>query len=189
MEGENKKTGIKYHYILAVIESVILAIGVLFSITETTRVIKYDVKHIIFYAFALLGVLFIAVLILLIKKRFVWLIGIALIVVYLIAGGYGAIVCEFDYANLKRLAFYEDKNITAEFDGNTYNWDRERYYVKRRDLICVEDAAVNNGYKLYIDGEKESKSVYTKPDDEKNIYVEVYGGGTGLFLILSPEGD
>jgi len=53
----------------------------------------------------------------------------------------------------------------------------------------VEDAAVNNGYKLYIDGEKESKSVYTKPDDEKNIYVEVYGGGTGLFLILSPEGN
>ena len=67
----------------AIIESIILGIGVLLSIQGTAKAVGYSSSYIPYFALAALGIVFIVILILLRKKKFTFLLGIGFIVVYL----------------------------------------------------------------------------------------------------------
>ena len=189
MENESRelKVKLKYISILAIFEMVILFIGVLMSIRSTTRVLKYDFKYAGYYAFALLGLAFIAILILLVKKKYAWIIGLTFIIVFLIVGGFADLVCEANYSRLKKVNYYKGKTITAEYNGNYYEWDGESYFFYRKDMVLEDHPSVNNDYKLYIDGEESKMCIYTSPEDTENIYIEIFGGDIGAYLILAPE--
>ena len=62
----------------AIIESIILGIGVLLSIQGTAKAVGYSGSYIPYFALAALGIVFIVILILLRKKKFTFLLGIGL---------------------------------------------------------------------------------------------------------------
>ena len=92
----------------AIIESIILGIGVLLSI-----------------------------LILLRKKKLNFLLGIGFIVVYLYVAGFGYIVCVQNAARMRRLGYYEGKAIEITIGEDRYVWTGEAYY-RSADLEPVD---------------------------------------------------
>jgi hypothetical protein len=68
-------------------------------------------------------------------------------------------------------------------DGITYSWDHKSVTYNSTDLEYVEstkDVAISVG------GETKRYDVY-KDGNSSNIYIEIYSGGTGIYLKLSPE--
>ena len=103
-------------YLFTIIEVLILIFGVISSLSSTVKTLKYTNKYIWCFAFAVLGLVFIAILIFNIKKKLIWLLGIALILLYLIIAGFGAIVCELNSARLNRLSYYKGKSVEVKID-------------------------------------------------------------------------
>ena len=66
---------------VTIFECIILTIGVLMSIYGTVKAVKHSTTYIPYFGFALLGVIFIAVLILLRKKKMTFLLVIGMIVI------------------------------------------------------------------------------------------------------------
>jgi hypothetical protein len=133
--------------------------------------------------FPLIGIGLIAFLILKIRKKFIWIRGILFIILYLYVGGYGAFICEINASRIKKVQFYEDKQVIAVMDGITYSWDHKSVTYNSTDLEYVEstkDVAISVG------GETKRYDVY-KDGNSSNIYIEIYSGGTGIYLKLSPE--
>ena len=169
--------------LFTIIDIIILAIGVWMSVTSTVKTFQYSNKYAWCFIFALIGIAMIAFLVWKIKKKRIWLIGIGLIIVYLIVGGFGAFVCEYNYTRLKRLSWYDGKEINAEVNGVYYTWDNESVTYDPTDMEYIGSSS-DNSIDFTIDGKHESHGVYTKPGSD-DIYVEIYGGGTGIYLILS----
>ena len=95
----------------AIIESIILGIGVLLSIQGTAKAVGYSDSYIPYFSLAALGIVFIVILILLRKKKLNFLLGIGFIIVYLYVAGFGYIVCVQNAARMRRLGYYEGKAI------------------------------------------------------------------------------
>ena len=179
-----KKKGIS---ILAIIESLILAFGVLLSISSTVKPLPYTLRYAWCFVFALLGIAMIAVLIVLIRRRFVWLLGFAFIIIYLFAAGSGAITCELNAGRLKRVDYFRSKEIIAVINDTTYTWDGESVSYDRSNFEDIDYSTLER-VNVTIDGERSSYALL-QCTDSPDIAIEVYGGATGIFLILSPEGE
>ncbi len=185
---DNKKFNQKKRIsILAIIEILILAFGVLLSLAYTVKPLHYTLKYAWCFVFTLLGIAMIAVLIVLIRKRFVWLLGFAFIIIYLIAAGSGAITCELNASRLKRVDYFRGKEVVATINDTTYKWDGESVSYDRSNLEVIDYSTFEKAG-VTIDGEKSSYAML-RCTDSPDIAIEVYGGATGIFLILSPEGD
>ena len=81
MDNKTVQSKKKRISILAIIEVLILAFGILLSISSTLKPLPYTLRYVWCFAFVLLGIAMIAVLIVLIRKRFVWLLGFAFIII------------------------------------------------------------------------------------------------------------
>lgn len=174
--------------VLTVIEIGILTIGVLMSISGTIPTLAYTFRYIWAFGFAVLGIAFILLLIVRIRKRFTWLIGIACIVVYLIAAGYGYIVCAMNTPRMRRLESFEGKHVYAVIDGTTYEWDGKSVCYNFHELTELEHEYYTEDHTVHIwvDDEEHHYILYTDMNTS-NIYMQIYGGGTGDFLVLSPD--
>jgi hypothetical protein len=172
--------------LFTIIDIIILAIGVWMSISSTMKTFQYTAKYAWCFVFALLGIAMIAFLIWKIRKKRIWLIGIGLIIVYLVVGGFGAFVCEYNYTRLKRLSWYDGKEVNAEVDGVCYTWDNESVTYDPTDMEYVGYPSDGESIKITVDGKAENHGVYTKSSTDY-IYVEIYSGGTGIYLILDKK--
>ena len=166
----------------AIIESIILGIGVLLSIQGTAKAVGYSDSYIPYFSLAALGIVFIVILILLRKKKLNFLLGIGFIIVYLYVAGFGYIVCVQNAARMWRLGYYEGKAIEITIGEDRYVWTGEAFY-RSADLEPVDvrdkDASIT------IDGEPGSVSfIYAKPGEEDTIYYNIYSGSTGDYLVL-----
>lgn len=166
----------------AIIESIILGIGVLLSIQGTAKAVGYSSSYIPYFALAALGIVFIVILILLRKKKFTFLLGIGFIVVYLYVAGFGYIVCVQNAARMSRLGYYEGKAIEITIGEDRYVWTGEAYY-RSADLEPVD--VRDEGAFVTIEGETRSVSfVYEMPGNDDTVYYEIYSGSTGDYLVL-----
>jgi len=171
--------------LFTIIEIMILVFGVISSISSTVKTLKYTNKYVWCFAFAVLGVVFIAVLIYNIKKKLTWLLGIGLIFIYLIVAGYGAIVCELNSARLNRLSYYKGKSVEVKIDDVIYEWDGQSVTYDSRELTYISESLEgNHAIHILVDGEEKKNNILINPDND-TIYLEITGGGTGIYLILS----
>ena len=171
--------------LFTIIEIMILVFGVTSSISSTVKTLKYTNKYVWCFAFAVLGVVFIAVLIYNIKKKLIWLLGIGLIFIYLIVAGYGAIVCELNSARLNRLSYYKGKSVEVKIDDVIYEWDGQSVTYDSRELTYISESLEgNHAIHILVDGEEKKNNILINPDND-TIYLEITGGGTGIYLILS----
>ena len=171
--------------LFTIIEIMILVFGVISSISSTVKTLKYTNKYVRCFAFAVLGVVFIAVLIYNIKKKLIWLLGIGLIFIYLIVAGYGAIVCELNSARLNRLSYYKGKSVEVKIDDVIYEWDGQSVTYDSRELTYISESLEgNHAIHILVDGEEKKNNILINPDND-TIYLEITGGGTGIYLILS----
>lgn len=164
---------------LIIIEAVILAFGVFLSIQATVKPLRFTTKYIWCFVFPLLGIGMILFLLLRLRKKFTSLIGIGLILLYLFAAGYGYFICELNYSRLNKISFFEGKEVKIVYDDTEYKWDGESVTYERNGLINIESGEM----KITLDGEDIRYGVLRKPEDD-NLYLEIYGGGTGIFLKL-----
>jgi hypothetical protein len=171
--------------ILAIIEVLILAFGILLSISSTLKPLPYTLRYVWCFAFVLLGIAMIAVLIVLIRKRFVWLLGFAFIIIYLFAAGSGAFTCELNASRLRRVDYFRNKEVIATINDTTYTWDGESVLYDRSNLESIDYSTLEKVI-VTIDGEESSYGLL-HCIDSSDLAIEVYGGGTGIFLILSPK--
>ena len=165
-----------------IIECIILALGVLLSAQGTFKVYQLSSKYAPLFLLALLGIIFIAILIIFMKKKFTYILGIGFIMFYVVFAGFGFIVCEVNAARIRRLDYYEEKTVELEIDGETYEWTGEAFY----DSMDLEPLDVGGKETCFVvDGEKRDISfVYVMPGDEDTIYYEIYSGATGDYLIM-----
>ena len=174
--------------IFTIIEILILIFGVILSISSTVKPLKYTNKYIWCFSFAVLGVVFILVLIFNIKKKLIWLLGIALILLYLIIAGFGAIVCEMNSARLNRLSYYKGKSVEVKIDDVVYEWDGQSVTYDPRELTYISESLDgDHKIRILVDGEEKKNNILINPNND-NIYLEITGGGTGIYLILEPKG-
>ncbi len=174
--------------VITVIEIGILIIGILMSISGTIPTFAYTFRYVWTFGFAILGIVFVILLIVRIRKRFTWLIGIVCIVVYLYAAGYGYIICAMNTTRMRRLEFFEGKRIYAVIDETTYEWDGESVCYSSHELTELEHEYDTEAHtvQIWVDDEKRNYALYTDMNTS-NIYMQIYGGGTGDFLVLSPD--
>ena len=186
MENSEEKSNKGDISILGIFEICILVLGVGMSVTSTIKPLKYTLDYLWCFAFTLLGMVLIVPLILLIKKRYVWLIGALFILFYIYVGGFGAFICELNYSRLHRVSFFEGKQILAEMGGRTYRWDGRSVSYNDENLNYLNNLRnYEDDIILFIDGEETENMLYDSSVDE-NLYMQIYGGGTGIFLILKP---
>ena len=169
--------------VFAVIEMIILAFGVAMSLSSTIKVLRVTDKYIWCFVFAAVGFLLIVILAVNIRKKYTWLAGIIFIVFYLFFAGYGAFVCELNASRIKKVEYYSEQGVTAEVGDVSYEWDRESVTYNPDGLEYL-DESVEPYQKIRIGEEERKLCIYTGSDPNV-IYIEVYSGGTGIFLILS----
>ena len=187
MDNKTVQSKKKRISILAIIEVLILAFGILLSISSTLKPLPYTLRYVWCFACVLLGIAMIAVLIVLIRKRFIWLLGFAFIIIYLFAAGSGAITCELNASRLRRVDYFRGKEVVATINDTTYKWDGESVSYDRSNLEVIDYSTLEKAG-ITIDGKKSSYAML-RCMDSPDIALEVYGGATGIFLILSPEGE
>lgn len=167
----------------AIVEILILLLGTVMSMSSTIKPLRYTAKYVWCFVFPILGVGLIMFLILTIRKKLIWLFGLFFIIFYLFVGGYGAFVCELNASRLKRVQFYEGKEVMALIDGVTYSWDGESVTYDYEGLEYIDPA---KDVKVLVNGEEKRYGVLGSADS-LDIYIEIYGGGTGIFLKLAPS--
>ena len=170
-----------------IIECIILFLGVLLSIQGTVKVVAYSVSYIPYFIFAVIGIVFIVVLFLLRKKKLTFLLGIGMIFCYLITAGFGYIVCVQNAARMKRLEFFEGKEVVINVGEEEYIWNGEAVY-QSENLVPVDVTSDNAS--VTVSGEKKSISfVYVIPGDDDTIYYEIYSGSTGDYLVMEKQAE
>ena len=155
---------------LVIIDSTILAVGVIVSIMGTLKAVQFSKKYVPYFLFAVLGIVLIAVMIRLIKKKFTFILGIGFILFYLVFAGFGYIVCETNAARIKRLSYFEGKTVTLAIDGESYAWTGEALY----DSKALEPVDVSESEAYFMADEIEWRVyvVYVMPGEDKTIYYE-----------------
>ena len=168
---------------LVLLECLILALGTVTSFFSTLKVTKLSARYVPFFLLALLGVLFVALLIRFFRKKWTPLFGIVLIFVYLFTAGYGYYVCELNAGRLRRLTFFQDKEVVLNVEGEQYVWNGQTKYGSR-DLVSMSEDRVAS---IQIGEETKSialSSLYVRNGEEDRIYYQIYSGATGDYLVL-----
>ena len=168
---------------LVVLECLILAIGTCMSFITTLKVTKLSARYFPFFLLTLLGVLLIALLIRFFKKKWTPLLGIVLILIYLFSAGYGYYLCELNAGRLKRLAFYQGREVVLTVDGERYVWNGQAKYGSR-DLVSMSE---NRTASIKIGEETKNialSSLSVRNGEESRIYYQIYCGATGDYLVL-----
>lgn len=167
---------------LTIAECIILIIGVMISIQGTIKAVRYSKYYIPYFAFAVLGIVFITVLFILRSKRFTFLAGIGLIVSYMIFAGFGYIVCIANAQRMRRLEYYTGKEVVLYIGEDRYDWTGEGFY--QSENLKPVDVSDKDAY-VSIDSEiRDVSFIYVMPDDENTLYYEIYGGSTGDYLVM-----
>lgn len=179
-ENEDKKRGVS---ILGIFEILILLLGVAISIRTTIKPLQYTTKYIWCFGIALIGLVFITIVVILLKKRFVWLIGAVLIFIYIYVAGFGAIVCEVNTGRLRRVSWYEGKEVIAVLDDTTYVWDGKSVIYNSSDLELIDRSQLKT-CEITVDGESRNCEIYKEPDP-RHIFLEVESSSTGIYFVLT----
>lgn len=167
-------------YKLPIIESIIMAIGVLLSVQGTAKAVSYSSSYIPYFGFALLGVVFIAVLIALRKKKMTFLAGIFMIAFYVIVAGFAYLVCVANASRMRHLETYENKTVTATIGDDQYIWNGEAFY--QTGNVSPVDVRDKGAY-VTVDGEKRDLYfIYVIPGEDNVFYYEFYGDGEYLVM-------
>ena len=169
--------------LFTIIEIVILAFGVFLSLQSTFKIMAFTTRYAWCFAFAAVGVALIAVLIINIRRKKIWILGIFFIIFYVYFAGFGAFICEINASRLKIVNYYKEQGVSAEIVGVSYEWDRESVTYDPTNLEYL-DPSIEPEQKIVIGDEERRVCVYKGPDPNA-IYLEVYGGGTGIYLILT----
>lgn len=176
-----KKTDEPYISILGIFEIIVLALGVIISISATIKPLKYTNKYAWCFVFAVIGLVFIIVLAKNLKKRYAWLLGACLIFVYIFVAGFGAIVCEVNASRLRQLSYYEGKNVYTYVNDVRYEWDGESVTYDPSGFVPLREPL-----EFRVGDESKTYEVYTK-EQSAQLFAEVFSGSTGIFLILDPK--
>ena len=171
--------------LLTILEIIILAIGVAISTGSTVKPLKYTTKYVWCFIFPILGVVLIIFLIKGIRKKMSGLLGLGFIIMYIFVGGFGAFVCELNSSRLNRVSFFEGKEVRAVLGETEYKWDGESVSYNPEKLSYIEPSEKMNPV-ITVDGENKKYGALTSSEDDC-LYLEIYGGGTGIFLKLSQQ--
>lgn len=169
-----KKTDEPYISILGIFEIIVLALGVIISISATIKPLKYTNKYAWCFVFAVIGLVFIIVLAKNLKKRYAWLLGACLIFVYIFVAGFGAIVCEVNASRLRQLSYYEGKNVYTYVNDVRYEWDGESVTYDPSGFVPLREP-------LEFRVGDESKTFEETPPDLTEQYL-----ADGKFLTMMP---
>ena len=165
-----------------IIDSLILAVGVIVSFLGTLKASKISGRFVPYFLFAVLGIALIAVLIRFIKKKYTSILGIGFVIFYLVFAGFGYIVCERNAGRFSRLRYFEGKNARLEIDGETYAWTGEGFYdseaLEPVDVSTSEAYFMTDKYNLSLD------VVYVMPGEDNTIYYGFFGSETSEYLIM-----
>ena len=176
-----KKTEENYISILGIFEIIVLALGVFISVSTSIKPLKYTNKYVWCFAFSVVGLVFIFILARNLKKRYAWLLGACLIFVYIFIAGFGAIVCEVNASRLRQLSYYEGKNVYTFVSDVMYEWDGKSVTYDPSSLKPLSES-----YQLRVGDESKVCVIYEK-EQSKELFAEVFSGGTGIYLILEPK--
>lgn len=169
--------------LFTMMEIIILALGVVMSISSTLKPLRYTAKYAWCIAFPILGAMMIIYLISKIRKKRIWLIGIGFIMLYLFVAGFGAYICELNSSRLNRLSYYKGKEVRAILGDTEYKWDGESVSYNPEKLEYMDPMEQQN-LTITVNGESKRYGVLKSTEDHC-IYLEIYGGGTGIFLKLT----
>lgn len=162
------------------LECIILAIGIALSVSGTIKIIRYSTSYLPYFGIGVLGVAFIAFLIIFRKKKFSVFVGIGLIVFYMFFAGFAYLVCQTNSVRLRHLEEYNGKEVYLYAGGEWYKWYGETEY-NTADLqgmnLYGQDAAIIVG-----DEEKEVSYVLYNPKDPNTLYYEFYSSGDCLVM-------
>ncbi len=181
-ENADQKARISF---FTIIEICILALGVAMSISSTLKPLHYTVKYAWCIVFPILGTAMIIYLIVKIRKKRIWLTGAGFIILYLFVAGYGAYICELNSARFKRLSYFAGKEVKAILGDTEYIWDGESVSYNSDKLEYIEPIEKQN-LTITVNGDFKQYGAL-KSSEDNCIYLEIYGGGTGIFLKLSPQ--
>lgn len=166
-----------------VVEIAALFIGMIMSVRAVAGILVWDKSYAWHFAFSALAIVFIAVLLIRFKKPSASVLGVVLLVVFLIVGGFDYIVCTKAERRKKRLSEYEYSAIIwVELDGTNYLWDGHSVTYNAGKLNYLASMNDQNGHdiKVLVNGFDKVFPVYTGNDSDK-LYIEFYEGD---FMIL-----
>lgn len=132
---------------------------------------------------AVLGVLFVGILVFLRKKKFVVILGIVLILIYFVVASSVFLKCILDADDMSFLKRYEGKKITLCVGDEIFEWNGEAFFGKTRDFEVIKLDGQENYCK--INGEKQS--IYyarRKPGDPDSVYCQMHGISDYQGLVL-----
>ena len=184
-ESESKE---KYISILGIFETLILLLGAVCSVKSTIKPIKYTLDYLWCFGFPILGIVFVAIMIIFIRKRYVILIGMALIFIYIFVAGFGAIVCEVNYMRLKTVSYFKDKEVVLTVDDSTYKWDGKSVSYNPENMEYVDDSGSNGKtYTCKVSGDTYKHAIYSDTQQKDVYYLEISSSGTGIYLRLEQQ--
>ena len=164
--------------LFTVLEILALLYGTALSISGTVKTLGYTSKYIGCFVFAAMGIAFVVILVMRIRKKYTPLIGWGLVVLYFVTAGFGYVVCSVNTHRLRSLSYYEGKEVTAVMDDRSYRWNGGVIYSDE-GLEYIPD-----GVTVYADGEKKGTACLT---DGGNIYFEIDVSASGEYLVLEEE--
>ncbi len=189
MRNEEKSFGKIVLNKMLIFEVLILVLGLGISIFYTCSVLKYDIRNAWFFRFAVVDIIFIIVTIAVSRKKTNVgnFIGFIFIFVFLLYGGYGAFCCMLLDQRMEHLSYYKGKTVSAEVDDSLYVWDGESVtYSLGKDSRAEQIDKSKHTVVVNIDNQQTEKALYDDDSDE-NMYLQIYGGGTGEWLILKSK--
>ena len=96
-------------------------------------------------------------------------------------------MCELNSARLNRLSYYKEKSVEVKIDDVVYEWDGESVTYDPRELTYISESLDgDHEVRILVDGEEKKNNILINPNND-NIYLEITGGGTGIYLILEPK--
>ena len=174
--------------VFVILEILILLFGTNLSIEGNVKILQYTSEYAWCLAFVALGIAFIGILIWRIRKKFTWILGVLFIIIYMFTAGFGYFVCMINKGRAQRLQYYSSKSVCAQVDGVMYSWDGKSALYNSENLVYLTpgDTPPAHEIKVYIDDEQRTMGVYADSSTD-NIYLEIYGGATGDYLILTKQ--
>lgn len=165
------------------IECIILSIGVLLSYSGTEEAVQYSAAYKPYYLYALLGVVFIVLLVVLRDKNFTVGLGILMIMAYVVfAGFHGYWTCALYADRMEALQGYIGKTVVLRIDGDTYVWNGKAFYDEEAlEYVPLEGREVS----VEVDGEKKTPhKVLVRQNDYSVLYYEMYTDAMGDYLVM-----
>lgn len=160
---------------LIILEIVILVVGAILSFWGAAQATAYSDSYKIYYLGGVLGLMFAGFLEFKRKKKYAFLMGIAMIFIYFIGAGLGFVDC-YTYADhMSFLKNYEGKEITIRFEGDTYEWKGETFF----HVVGDHREVILDGEENFceINGEKQKIYQVRIRDNEPDLlYCPMYPG-------------